>query len=904
MVCKFIAFFGLVLAAAAQTYTVSTVAGGVPAIGQNTRNYGLLNPTGIAVDSQGNYYVALQYWCQVWVVNASGTLTSVIGNGACGFSGDNGPASAASLNNPKGIAIDSGGNIYIADSSNSRIRKVSAGIITTFAGAGTDGFNGDGIAATSAQLSVPSAVAADAAGNVYIADANNNRIRKISGGIIATVAGNGTQGYNGDGISATAAELFFPQAVALDNSGNIYIADSNNYRIRKVSGGIITTVAGTGTGGYNGDGIPATTAQITSPYSVAVDNSGNIYISDANNSRIREVSGGIITTLVTSSFPWGLTFSGGNLFFADNVENKIVEVSGGVKTTVVGNGSSFGGDGGPATGAVLTQPAGVAVDSNGNLLVADPVECVVRRISAGTITTVAGAGLCDYNGDGISATSADLGSPYGVAVDGNGNIFIADYGSQRVRKISGGIITTVAGNGIAGYNGDGISAVAAELSYPRGIAVDTNGDLYIADQFNHRVRKVSAGLITTVAGNGTPGYNGDGISATSAELNSPSGVSLDTNGNLYIADSNNGRIRRVSGGVITTVAGNGTCCAYNGDGISATSAEIGNAYAVVTDSSGNLYIAGSQNDRIRKVSGGIISTIAGNGIRGFTGDSGPATNAEFAFPWGIALDAQGNLYIADELNNRIRKLTTQSCSYSLTLTTAFVGPAASFNNMVGVNASAGCAWTATSNTPSLLTVTGGASGTGPGAVTYSVGSNPKSGGQFGTLTIAGQTVAVTQAGQGCQVTFTPSSISLPATATNTTVGITTSGNDCAWTAAGTAPWLTTTSSGTGNGSINYTASANPSPSNARSASINVSVSTTNTLGSLSVSQTGSICTYSLTQSGQSFSANANSGAVILNTSAGCPWTATSNNPSWLTVTATPSGTGATTISFGSGCSGA
>jgi len=339
-----------------------------------------------------------------------------------------------------------------------------AGIINTVAGDGTQDYSGDGGAATSAGLFWPAGVAVDTAGNIYIADGNNNRIRKVtaSTGVISTVAGDGTAGYNGDGIEATIAELYDPSGVAVDTAGNIYISDLGNSRIRKVtvSTGIISTVAGDGTGGYNGDGITATSAELGNPSGVAVDTAGNIYISDYSNNRIRKVT-----------------------------------ASTGIISTVAGNGTGgYSGDGGAATSAELYWPHGVAVDAVGNIYIADTSNNRIREVmaSTGIISTVAGDGTASYNGDGIAATSAELHSPEGVAVDTAGNIYTADLFNYRVRKVtaSTGIISTVAGDGTGGYNGDGIAATSAELYWPIGAAVDTTGNIYIADQFNNRIRAV------------------------------------------------------------------------------------------------------------------------------------------------------------------------------------------------------------------------------------------------------------------------------------------------------------------------------------------------------------------------------------------------------------------------------
>ena len=307
----------------------------------------------------------------------------------------------------------------------------------------------------------------DTAGNIYIADENNNRLRKVtaSTGIISTVAGDGKEGYSGDGGAATSAELNYPTGVTLDTAGNIYIMDYFNYRVRKVtvSTGIISTVAGDGTEGYSGDGGKATSAELGYATGVAVDVAGNIYIADYDNYRIRKVTA-----------------------------------------------------------------------------------------STGVISTVAGTGKYGYSGDGEAATSAELGLPYGVAVDTAGNIYIADTGNNRIRKVtaSTGKISTLAGDGTAGYSGDGGAATSAELNGPSGVALDAAGNIYIADEQNERIRKltVSTGIISTVAGDGTAGYSDDGGSATSAELASPIGVAVDKAGNIYISTIGyNWRVRAVGG---------------------------------------------------------------------------------------------------------------------------------------------------------------------------------------------------------------------------------------------------------------------------------------------------------------------------------------------------------------------
>jgi len=359
-----------------------------------------------------------------------------------------------------------------------------------------------------------------------------------------------------------------------------------------------------------------------------------------------------------------------------------------------------------------------------------------------TIYTLAGNGTQGFSGDNGPATGAELFQPLGVALDSAGNVYVADSSNNRIRKVSNGVITTVAGNGTPGFSGDGGPATSTGLNYPSGVALDSAGSLYIADAGDNRIRKVSNGVITTVAGTGGwGGYGGDGGPATSAWLLVPSGVAVDSAGSLYIADAGNNRIRKVSNGVITTVAGNGTL-GYSGDGGPATNAQLNGPEGVAVDSGGNIYIADMDNNRIRKVSNGVITTVAGNGTQGLSGDNGPAVSAELYRPEGIAVDATGNLYIADTWNNRIRILTpTGSCTYSVAPTT-LQAPAAGGNLTVSVQTTAACPWT-TSGLPGWITVSGASSGAGSGSVTLVV--SPNSGTALSaSILIAGVSVTVAQ----------------------------------------------------------------------------------------------------------------------------------------------------------------
>ena len=404
----------------------------------------------------------------------------------------------------------------------------AAQIIATIAGNGTSGYTGDGGPAISAMLSTPNSITFDASGSIYFADSRNNCIRKINpSGLISTIAGTGTLGFSGDGGPATSAKLNFPWGVAVDGTGNIYIADSYNNRIRKVSStGIISTVAGNGIAGYSGDGGPATAAEFNRPNIIAVDNSGNIIIPDELNNAVRKVSpAGIISTIAGTGVP------------------------------------GYTGDGGPATLAQLDYPTGVAVDCRGNIYFADDLNNVIRKINtAGIISTIAGTGLAGFSGDGAAATTARMNGPTSVAIDYIGNIYITDENNFRIRKVTpSGIISTISGNGIAGFNGDG-PAITAELNFPYGIAVlNDSGCLFIGDQENNRVRIIRNAFTPGTSISPITGLSSLCVGATITLSDLTTGGSwLSSASPIASVDTSSGVVTGISSGTVVisyTVAG-------------------------------------------------------------------------------------------------------------------------------------------------------------------------------------------------------------------------------------------------------------------------------------------------------------------------------------------------------------
>ncbi len=547
------------------------------------------------------------------VLVVASTASSAVGGSPWLYTTASISATSAPLGAVTGVTFDVAGNPVVADTGNCYVYRLAGGNLNTLAGTGTCSGSG------SFRFTAPTQTVVDRNGNVYAVDTFNMRVVKINpDGSLTTVAGSNTLGYSGDGGPATAAQLNIPMGIATDNSGNLYIADTGNHAIRKVNAaGTISTVAGTGAGGYSGDGGPATSAVLRGPQAVAADSAGNLYIADTDNICVRKV----------------------------DASGVISRFAGQCNSGVIGN----SGDGGPAIQAGLSQVKGLFADSAGNLYLADTLNNRVRRINAaGVISAVAGTGAAAFSGDGGPAVSAAFNNPQGVAVDSAGNIWIADTGNRRLRMVSAdtGRITTVAGNGAFKFSGDGGPAVSANFNAPEGVAVDGLGNVFVADTGNHRIRKISpSGVVTTMAGTGVPGFSGDGGQGAQAMLNTPKGLTVDTSGNVYIADVRNGRVRRLTpDGRISTFAGGGN---QIGDGALATNLVLSLGHALAHDGA-NLYFFDAY--RIRKIGpDGLVRSIAGlNGPPPATnGDGGPAINAPIGRDPGLAVDPAGNLYLTD-----------------------------------------------------------------------------------------------------------------------------------------------------------------------------------------------------------------------------------------------------------------
>jgi sugar lactone lactonase YvrE len=770
--------------AQAQTYTpndiYTIVGGGVPYPTSAPLTADLPGASAAIEDSSGNVYIAAPDSAYVFKLTSAGVLSTYAGLGFGGHSPDNNPAIKSTIYAVTGLAFDSSGNVYFADAAGSRIREVNAttGKISTVAGNGDKCDHaevcGDGGLAIDANLNLPESVVLDAAGNLYIADAGDNRIRvvnmtkstitiagvSIAPGDIQSVAGRenditgcaNSQTACGDGAAANAAYLNLPYGVALDSAGNIYIADTEDQKIRVVNvgtspitilgtpiaAGVIETVVGNGIACTNpvsgcGDGRTLTSAEVTRPQGLFVDPSNNVYIADTGDSRIRKgtASTDQISTVVNSAGTPGFTNDGGlatsaqidlpggiwvdssgDLFVADSgnarirvVNNQTAPITvGGTSIgvgdieTIAGGGSEVPANGSP-TGATLALPWDV-VEYGGNLYIVDQgnnriLEVTNPTNSSAQISVYAGngsTGSCSVQtpplpalctGDGGLATAASLNGPSSVAFDASGNMYIADSNNMVIREVNGTThdISTVVGSGYSCYPttgtcGDGGVATSASFSFPLNVTFDTAGNLYISDWQGYKIRKVvplggsiANGTISTIAGTGVSGSKGNNGKATSANLNHPAGLVVDSSSNVYISDQYNNEVRQVvqSPNASTCSQTTGYICQWalnldaklGGDGLNKLDGSMWNPLELAIDPSNNVYISGGNNNVVQRISAAtsIYSTVAGsstNSIQGgFGGDKGPATSAKMA-NLGAWVDASSNLYIADGGNNRVR----------------------------------------------------------------------------------------------------------------------------------------------------------------------------------------------------------------------------------------------------------
>ena len=630
-----------------------------------------LAPSSVAVDASGNVYVADKNSNTIRKVTSSGVVTTLAGLAGIPGSRD-GTGSNARFNNPSGVAVDSSGNVYVADTYNNIIRKVTpSGVVCTLAGFALNSGSTDGLT-SNARFNFPSGIAVDGSGNVYVADQNNNTLRKLTpGGLVTTLAGlAGSSPGSSDG-TGSAARFNSPNGLAVDASGNIYVADTDNHTVRKVTpAGVVTTLAGQ-VGNFGSSDGSGSAAQFSFPYGVTVDGSGNVFVADQYNFTIRKVtSAGVVTTLAgrvgvqgssdgTGSAarfyqPSGVTVDGsGNVFVADSANYTIRKVtSGGVVSTLAGLAPSPGSTNGTGSSARFNWPFGVAVEGGGNVYVADTTNHTIRKVTpAGVVSTLAGlaGNMGSSNGTG---SSARFYSPTGVALDSSGNIYVVDQGNHTIRKVtSAGVVTTLAG--LAGSSGssDGTGS-AARFNNPTGVAVDGGGNLYVSDTNNSIIRKVTpGGLVSTLAGLAGNSGNVHGTGST-ARFNFPTGVAVNGSGTVFIADTNNNNIRYLTtDGLVGNLAGGGEPGSIDNNG---DSARFNRPSGVAVDSSGNLYVVDQGNSTIRKITPATWGVYTIGGTAGVIGNAeGLGAAAQFSRVGGIAVSSSGTVFVADSYNNRI-----------------------------------------------------------------------------------------------------------------------------------------------------------------------------------------------------------------------------------------------------------
>jgi hypothetical protein len=639
----------------AQPLTFTTLAGtGGSGSADGTRRAARFHgPTGVATDGDGNVYVTDTSNYTVRKISPAGVVTTLAGTaGISGFT--DGSGAAARFSQLRGAATDSAGNLYVADQA--RIRKITpAGVVSTFA-------SGNGTFAR------PAGLAFDGAGNLYVSDQDNHTIRKITpAGVVTTFAGQADISGSSDG-TGSAARFNEPDGLAFDILGNLYVADQGNFTIRKITpAAVVTTLAGRAGVSGIGDGA-GSSALFWFPAGLATDPAGNVYVADGDlASTIRKITpAGAVSTIAGSAgltgsgdgmgsaasfaFLEGLAIDGsGNLFVADSFNDAIRRVTpSGAVTTLAGSAGS-GREDGIGTSARFFFPSGIAADPSGNLYVPEANHTVRKVTAAGVVTTFAGSAGHNGSTDGTGA-AARFFFPGGAAADAGGNVYVAD-GNNTIRKITpAGVVTTLAGSSDTTGSTDGTGS-AARFAGPASLAADHAGNVYVADQPSNTIRKITpAGVVTTFAGLADVEGKTDGT-GNGARFDFPAGVATDSSGNVYVADTNNMLIRKITpAGAVTTLAGSGSFGSEDGTG---TAASFLYPEAVAVDGNGNVYVA-ERNQVIRRITpAGVVTTVGGS--PGFTGGAdGTGSAARFNHAVGLATDSAGNVYVADQGNHTIR----------------------------------------------------------------------------------------------------------------------------------------------------------------------------------------------------------------------------------------------------------
>jgi hypothetical protein len=603
--------------------------------------------------------------------------------GDAGGAGSAGGTGTARFNQPFGVATDVAGNLYVADTFNETIRKITPyGAVTTVAGT-AGGFGSNDGTGASARFALPQGVATDGAGNVYVADTGNNTIRKITPeGVVTTLAGTAGRYGSTDGVG-DAARFWFPASVATDSSGNVYVVDELNYTIRKIApGGVVTTFAGVAGSYGSADGVGAA-ARFFDPSSVATDSTGNVYVAD--NDTIRKITpAAVVSTFAGTAGMSGSTDGIGaaarfyapagvavdnadNVYVSDNLNSTVRKITpAGVVSTLAGTPGMFGNTDAPGAAARFGSISGAATDLAGNVYVADTYNDTIRKITPdGVVSTLAGTGAMFGSADGTGA-AARFAVPQGVASDSAGNVYVVDRGNGTIRKVTpSGVVTTLAGTpGFVGST-DGLGA-AASFGIPVGVAADREGNLYVADSGLHPcldtcpygqvIRKITpAGMVSTFAGTAGMIGSADGTGAA-ARFGFPFDVATDGAGNVYVADTYNHTIRKITPATVVTTLAGAAGMSGSTDGAGAA-ARFNYPQGVAADSAGNVYVADTNNDIIRKITpAGLVTTLAGMaGVPGSTDGTGAV--ARFNGPQGVATDGAGNLYVSDTGNSTIRKIT-------------------------------------------------------------------------------------------------------------------------------------------------------------------------------------------------------------------------------------------------------